>query len=293
MHAAHQVTIFSIMTMLGALVSPQNLHGRLAEEELKLMGVSAQRRMEALSDMYLEYIDVDNLSGRCENVKVEDVEEMFDATALVAVYRKNNEWVGRAECLHSALDRNRLSVDRHNRLLHGLLVSVHRFHDANLLRKRYSIDVPILPDLPKSEGPGLQVIKMKGESEFQVLLLPVTASTQDQIIAIVHPYCGFSKRALDAILNDPRHAWLRPRLQLVVARESIWPEPAIRSWNMKHPDHPMHMQAMGSDWEHLETLETPIFHLLRNGESVISTKGWSGDGKEVELLRRKLDRSEL
>ncbi len=54
----------------------------------------------------------------------------------------------------------------------------------------------------------------------------------------------------------------------------------------------MHVQDMGAGWASLETLETPIFHLLRDGELIISTKGWSGDGKALEPLRRELQRSD-
>lgn len=292
MHAALQTPLLSIVAMLAAVVSAESLHEKLEAEEIALMGVSAQQRMEALSDTYLASIDTASLSGECQSIRRDSAEDIFDATALVAIYRRDDEWVDRTVCVYRALNRSGLAARRHHRLLHGLLVSVHRFGDANDLQRRYAIDVPILPTLPDSNGAKLGVIKMTGVDEFQALSLPINGPTGVQVVAIVHPYCGFSTRALDALLNDPEHAWLRPHLQLVVARESVWPEAAIREWSTQHPEYPMHVQDMGSGWASLETLETPIFHLLRDGELIISTKGWSGDGKALEPLRRELQRSD-
>ncbi|MET4681771.1 hypothetical protein [Stenotrophomonas rhizophila] len=273
--------------------SSPSIHEKMVAQETALLGLTPQQRGRLLNETYGALVDETIFRRGCAGMEDEDVDDVFSSTALIAFYRRNAQWVERLQCLHSALaDRDKAEL-RHHLKLHGLLLSIRRFDDANELQKRYGIPVPALPTLDTELGGGLNVIDMVDQGRLKHMVLSPRVEAGIQVIATVHPSCGFSRRALDAILSNPRYAWLLPYMQLVVPREAAWPEGSMRAWNDNHPTYPMYAQSTGKAWEPMETLETPVFHLLHNGALVVSATGWNGDGAELDTIRRALERLEL
>lgn len=269
-----------------------SLYEKMMAQEVALLGLSPQQRSEELSRTYDSIIEISAFRDECNHVAVEKLDDVYSATALMALYRRDVEWVGRIQCLHASMVASGKAEPRHHRKLHGLLIAIRSFGQANDLRQRFAIDVPVLPSLAAVAGDGMTVIGMADRVPAKRMVLSPHPDSGIQVIAMVHPLCGFSKRALGSILSDPRYAWLRPYLQLVVPREPMWSESAIRSWNEKHPDHPMFAQDMGKVWILMDTLETPVFHLLHKGNLIVSTTGWKGDGEELAVVRRSLEQLE-
>lgn len=265
------------------------IYERMVSQESTLLGLAPQQRSDLLHRTYVAAVEELIFREKCTGVEVGQLDDVFSATALMAFYRRDAMWTERVQCLHAALVANDMAEVRHHQKLHGLLISIRRFDQANELRRRFEIEVPQLPPLAVASGSGISVISMIGDDRLEQSVLLPRSEEGIQVIAMVHPFCGFSTRALDSILAEMRYAWLRPYLQLVVPREPAWPESAIRAWNMKNPAHPMHAQALGQAWQPLETLETPVFHLLRNGELIVSVAGWKGEGAELEIVRKFLE----
>lgn len=269
--------------------SSRGVHAQMQAQEAALLEYPPQQRSNALQETYEAAFSNSIFLHRCAGIAVTDLDDIFLATALIAFYRRDVEWVGRVQCLHDALVAKKMADAGHHLKLHGLLVSVRHFDAANVLRRNHKLDVPALPlvtgAISENDISGMGM--MAGGSVEHVVLSPPSAGGI-QVIAMVHPFCGFSTRALDSILMDPSYEWLLPYLQLVVPRESAWPEAAMRSWNARYPTHPMHAQGVGRAWQPLDTYETPVFHLLHNGELIISATGWKGDGTELQVVRKAL-----
>lgn len=268
------------------------IHEKMVAQEIALLGVAPQQRSDALNGIYAAAIEDSVFLRGCTEVADEQIADLFSATALMAFYRRDAKWVGRTQCLHAVLVMRDKAEPIHHRKLHGLLISIRRFEQANELRQRFRIPVPLLPSLAPVSESGFNVISMQDNGQLEQTILLPRVETGIQVIAVVHPSCEFSRRGLNSILSNPSYAWLRPHLQLVVPRETAWPEHAMRAWNEKNPEHPMYAQGVGQAWESVGTLETPLFHLLHNGHLIASAHGWSGDGSELEALREALKRLE-
>lgn len=273
--------------------SSSSIHEKMAAQEIALLGLTPQQRGGLLNETYGALVDETIFQRGCAGMEDEKVDDVFSSTALIAFYRRDAQWVERLQCLHSVLAGRDKAELRHHLKLHGLLVSIRRFDEANELQQRYGMPIPTLPKLDTQLEGGLNVIDMVGQGRLKHMVLSPRVEAGIQVIATVHPSCGFSRRALDAILSNPRYAWLLPHMQLVVPRELAWPEGSMRAWNDNHPAHPMYAQSTGKAWEPMETLETPVFHLLHNGVLIVSATGWNGDGAELDAIRRALDRLEL
>ncbi|MCC7633101.1 hypothetical protein [Stenotrophomonas rhizophila] len=269
--------------------SSSAIYKKMMSQESALLGLAPQQRSDLLQRTYVAAVEESIFRQKCTGVAVDQLDDVFSATALMAFYRRDAMWTERVQCLHAAMVAHDMAEARHHRKLHGLLIAIRRFDQANELRRRFEIEVPQLPPLAVASGSGISVISMVGGDRLEQSVLLPRSEEGIQVIAMVHPFCGFSTRALDSILGELRYAWLRPYLQLVVPREPAWPESAIRAWNIKNPAHPMHAQAMGQAWQSLGTHETPVFHLLRNGELIVSVTGWKGDGAELDIVRKFLE----
>jgi hypothetical protein len=265
-----------------------SLHERLAAREAKLLELPPSQRVNSLIAIYAAAVDSNIFQGSCLRIGITNLEDLFASTALIAFYQRSVEWVDRLKCLHIALEAKGRASHRHHQTLHGLLVAVRRFDEANQLRSMLEGAPPALPLLAPRTGYRLDVIRLMDPGGAEYVDLDPPSNAGFQVIALVDPRCSFSRRALDSIVNDPQYDWLRPHLQLVVPRDVSWPETAMRTWNAAHPSLPMYAEAMGEQWISLDALETPVFHLMKNDNLLDTAIGWKGDGEDLRSLREIL-----
>ena len=265
-----------------------SLHHQLAEQEAELLESPPKQRVDALTATYSAQVGAIGPNQSCEQGKSGELEDLFWATTLIASYHRSTEWVRRLRCLHSALDERGAAGNYHHLKLYGLLVAVREFEEANRLRSRLDEIPPELPLLPQPSDHGLQAMRLEESGSIQYVDLTRQSTAAGQIIALVHPGCSYSRRALESISSGAEYKWMHPHLQLVVPRDTQWPDGAMRRWNIAHPQLPMYAEAMADEWSALEAYEIPVFHLIINGEVVATEIGWKGDGNDMRSIRRLL-----
>ncbi|MGH8466840.1 MAG: hypothetical protein ACRER5_22090, partial [Pseudomonas sp.] len=173
-----------------------------------------------------------------------------------------------------------------HRKLHGILVKSRRFDEANRIRGRYSLRVPELPTLNEMQGSGPHVMALAGESN--VKLVPWEASAGWAVIAVVHPHCSPSRRAVDAIMRDPDLDWFRQRLTLLMPAGPSWLEEDMRKWNAQHPRQAMVAEVPSHGIHGVRTDETPLFFLMKEGNVVDMLRGWPDDATKVSVWRERM-----
>lgn len=171
------------------------------------------QRAGLLRARYDAAAQVKAITGQCDGVAAQARPDLFEATRTVNFYQRDPVLLARMRCLLDDMQRDGQATPLHATRLHGALIAQRRFEDANTLRDAQQLDVPRLPVIRGTAGPGLPVLRLDGQGHADRTGLPDSGW---RIVALVHPYCGYSRRALDAIATDDRFAPLQGRLQLVV-----------------------------------------------------------------------------
>lgn len=286
--AAYAVWLCLSLAGAPAMAAPAlPLHAALLKIDTAWITQPHAQHLAALRQAYQQGTAAWPLETGCSAVPVERRDDLFRATALLAFYQPEEALLERMRCLHAALPPQALQEAEHHRPLRGALIELRHFEEANRLRARWAMPVaelPVIRGVPATAG--MEVLRLAEPGAVERTALPAAAGWQ--VIALVHPYCGFSQRAMAAITSDPVHAWLLPYLHLVVPPGRDWPERAMRAWNAQHPALPMQPAMPGAAMARFDLRQTPVFHLLRNGEPIATATGWPGNGEELAALRARI-----
>jgi hypothetical protein len=264
---------------------PGSLHAQL----IALDANPAQPAAERLAAMRTAYARVAPLAmraGDCAALPDDRLQDLFHATALMAFYARETATLARLQCLYDALVARDLATDEHHRDMRGSLIAVQRFAEANALNGRLATPPAVLPDIRGATLAGRPLLRLRSSAQVERAAL---AEDGLRVVAVVHPYCGFSQRALQAITTQPEYAWLRDHLQLVVPSGQAWPGQEMLDWNAAHPALPMQPMVSDPSWQMLDTGQTPVFHLLRDGKVVHTVTGWAPEGADLRAIRAALD----
>ncbi|MBD8637247.1 hypothetical protein [Stenotrophomonas sp. CFBP 13725] len=234
-----------------------------------------------VSDARVAALDTQS-SDLCDTVAASDLDDLFAATWQLNFYAREPALLQRMTCLFQRMKQSGTASAQAARDLYGALVAQRRFAAANALGQSEALKVDELPVVSGERTAGLQVLQLQDALHARLAELPRDGT---RVIALVHPYCGFSMDALAAIADDPTLAWLRPQLQVVVPSDNNWPVTRMLEWNAAHPDLPMQPMQPGAAWAPLLTGSTPTFHVLRDGELRASASGWTDDGAALRKLR--------
>ncbi|WP_313438071.1 hypothetical protein [Stenotrophomonas sp.] len=261
-------------------------YAQLLKVEAATLDASARDRVDALSRIYVASRKASRAVG-CRNMG-RVIEDQFKAAALFANY------VPDAEPLRNALVQYELLIERgtagpeHHRRLIGLHVARGDFTEAERLRRRWLSSLPALPRvIPGRFPPGLPVYAVHADGS---LVRDSIRPNGDQVVAIVHPRCGHSRRALQSIVAQPAYQDLRAKLILVVPSGPYWAGDGIAEWNQLHPGLPMRVMYADKRWADFDRQQTPVFHLVREGRVIETGTGWRGTGEEVAPIMRALRR---
>lgn len=92
--------------------SSRGVHAQMQAQEAALLEYPPQQRSNALQETYEAAIaDAIFLNG-CADIAVTELDDIFLATALIAFYRRDVQWVGRVQCLHEALVAKKMAEAR-------------------------------------------------------------------------------------------------------------------------------------------------------------------------------------
>ncbi|MCD7099704.1 hypothetical protein [Stenotrophomonas sp. MMGLT7] len=257
-----------------------SIYEQLVALNSQLRDVSGQQRSAAVVQRYRELMSKVSACVR----PIDDVaraDDLFRATAFAELYSLSESDVDTLGCLYQELSRNGKTSRWHVLTYAGALVTVARYADANRLSKHVPDGrMPLLPELTAapSLSKGWRFISLENEAHADVrnwTPLP----DQLQIIAVVHPACAFSVRALADIESREDLRQMRDHLLLVVPPDASLPNKALLTWNGTHPDMPMHVMYTRDDWQALPSLDTPTFYLMSGTQLVQTFEGWpNADG---------------
>lgn len=269
-----------------ALAAEPSLFNQLRQIDQQQPLVSVPDRLLALRKAYVAGVPDALTDTDCSNVSADQLDDLFQATALLGFYERDAGLLARLRCLHAALNAHGRLQQDHHRQLRGALLAARRFEEANALRARMDTPGPVLPTI---RGDTMMARPLLRLAEPGVVERAALATDGVHVIAMVHPYCGFSRRALEEIVDNPDYAWLQPHLQLVVQNGQNWPEQDMRDWNRAHPALPMQAAVSDPSWIGFDLSSTPVFHLVRDGKVIGTASGWSGGGAELTGLRQALE----
>lgn len=272
----------AVLPIFGLMASPpvkevHPLYNRLIELNVQLRGESGERRSEAVISRYRELAA--GISACSHPIGDADVaDDLFRATAFAEFYSLAEADVATLGCLYRELLTNGRATDWHTRTYAGALVTVARFDDANRLLKQLEDGrVALLPHISTAASlePGRPWRYLSLDDSH-------TAATQAwtpvaghlQVIAVVHPACAFSTRALADIESNEDLRWLRERLLLLVPPDPSLPTKGILDWNDAHPGLAMQRMYTWDDWRPITRLDTPTFYLMQGDRVVQTFEGW-------------------
>ncbi len=252
------------------------LYGQLADLNARLRDESGQSRGDAVVSLYRRLTA--NVHP-CSQASADDFsnDDLFRATAFAELYSLEVADVDALGCLYRKLAAARVSSNWHTQAYAGALVTVSRYPEANELRRRAAAPgLPMLPQLKVSRadaGQGWRMLSMRDRMHAQVQAWNPDAH-RAHIVAVVHPACAFSVRALSEIEQRADLHWLRDNLLLVVPPDASLPLDGLLAWNTAHPRLPMHPMYLRADWKALASLDTPTFYVVRDGQVLDSFEGW-------------------
>lgn len=264
---------------------PGSLHARLRALDVDPAQPVAVR-LAAMRNAYAHAAPEAMQPGDCSALPDARLQDLFDATALVAFYAREPATLARLQCLYDALATRDLARDDQHRAMRGALIALQRFDQANALNGRLATTPAVLPAIHGVPLPGRPLLRLNTLAQVERAVL---AEDGLRVVAVVHPHCGFSRRALQAITTGPEYAWLRERLQLVVPIGQAWPGQDMLDWNLAHPTLPMQPMVADPSWALLDTGQTPVFYLLRDGVVIQTVTGWTPEGADLGAIRAALE----
>ncbi len=275
-----------LLASAGVSAAPTPLADRLLAIDEDARAMPLAERVQRLQAAYQADPLASMLAEGCQTVPAERVEDAFAATQLVNFYAPDAQRLDQMQCLLPRLQGQGDAMKARADELHRALIAQRRFAQANALRADAGLDAKVLPGITGDTVAARQVLVLSDAEHAVRRTLPQQGW---QVVALVHPYCGFSQRALAAITTDPAFAGLRPHLQLVVPNDQSWPIQQMLDWNRAHPDLPMQPLQPGPAWTALRTGQTPTFHLLKDGALMTTALGWENDGQALRALQALME----
>jgi len=283
-----KMAVASLCLMLAipiAMAVERPLFDSLTQVDRAATSAPVPQRVAAMRSAYAQAAPVRMERSHCLALTDERLEDLFQATALIAFYARDTSSLDRLQCLHDALVTRGQASAAHHRALRGTLISLQQFERANTVGAALADGTP-LPTIRGSIPQGKPLLGLISVDEAERVALSEDGL---RVVAMVHPYCGFSRRALEAITTQAQYAWLRPHLQLVVPIGQQWPGQELIDWNAAHAELPMRPMVVDPAWAGFEQNETPAFHLVRDGTVIATVTGWRGEGAELGAIRAAWD----
>ena len=186
------------------------------------------------------------------------------------------------------LARRGLATDRDFLDHYRGLVHARRFEEAAALQRAHPVDgMEQLPALTGLEAgvDGVPTVMRVDPESGRLQRRAVDLARGTQIVAIVHPGCGFSQRALEAISGDAElSALFEGRSHFVAPPSGRIEFDRFRDWNRAHPGAEIALAYHVDEWPITAMSSTPVFHFFLDGKLVESVSSWPKEGNRAALL---------
>jgi len=274
---------------------------RLSEDHFS--SVDREDRIESEYGSLFGGYDLGKLAGS-DNVAALD--DFFEATMIMAVFKPTDEYVGTLEDTYAALQNRGAVEPEHTRQLFNAYVAAREFGKAEKFAvdsQSLSNDVPEIRRLDSKRGLGDQATG----GRYRIYLYRDGANTlverqlsnrelRQSIIVIAHPLCGFTRSAIEGLYGE----FVRPDDSDAV--EFLWliPPPGglqmgpVAALQKEYPGLEFGLIGSLDGWEEIEELGTPTFYSIDPGNATDVVVGWTGDESKErvrELVLRQSNRS--
>ena len=240
----------------------------------------------ALIAHYRAAFPADSDGSTLQSADLDSLDAHFQAAYLVVFYT-GSEGVTPMQQAFSELQRRGEAGEEHLRRMFQSLVQTRDLGAARSLQLAAGEAAGALEALPEeidhSDGDDA---RRYWEVDPQALRVQRRSwpGQAMEIIAIGHPHCSPSRRAVAAISGDPR-------LAALFAERALWLAPqdgtlsieVLQRFNHQHPDMRHRIAYRESEWPQIADWSTPQFYFFRGGRLVRQVSGWPPEG-QVEAL---------
>lgn len=283
----------TLIMLFGLLLPGASSAGALYEDlvalNLSLRDATGTVRSTTVLDAYRQRMDASSVSRSLDPAIWDDA---FRSAAFILPYSSDPadaEWMVE---LHDRLDGVAKGSNWHTAAVYGALVRIRQLDRAAAFAAKNGFSPPRPPvtlHASSTDNAALQgqprVIRMDTATRGTIEPASLREPT---VLAVVHPLCNPSRRALAAIESDESLGWLKQHIQLVVPPEDYLPGAHLLAWNADHPQMPMRIMYLRSEWNSVDSLDTPTFYVMRGGKVVSSFSGWP-DEAHVSALRKAFE----
>lgn len=233
--------------------------------------------------------DFGELSGTdLRGLELPALQAYFRAAELAQFHAHRDQDLKAMEAALSELVRRNQVSPADLQGMFGAYMSVRAFDEARRFAADHGLKpseaVPVVANRLPAGFVGASLLQ-PATSSHAVNRFPFAPTTDAYIVAVSHPMCGPSRRAMAAIeadagltriFRDNAH-WIAPvdrRLQLDV----------VRAWNEHHPLTQFAIAWRRDEWPQVDHWATPTFYFFAGGELVAKVTGWPEEGHREELV---------
>ncbi|WP_374603131.1 hypothetical protein [Arenimonas sp.] len=222
------------------------------------------------------------------DLELPELQAYYRAANLAQFHAHRDQDLEAMEAALAELARRKQASPEDLQDMFGAYMAVRAFDEAGRLATTHKLQAPepvpeVVSQLPAGFA-GASLLKPMA-SEDGVARLPFAPTTDAYIVAVSHPLCRPSQRAMAAIEADAglmrifrgNAHWVAPadrRLQLDV----------LRTWNAAHPLTQFSLAWRRDEWPQIDHWATPTFYFFAGGELVAKVSGWPEEGRREELV---------
>lgn len=256
---------------------------QLALVERELGDVSARERRLRIADAY-DRLFPPLSPTEFDLLRAEELGARFEAAWIAALTSGRPSDIENARRAFQRLEDRALSTPDRVKQMAKVFVVSRSFSELVAFKSTHP-DIEALPRfVPLNVAMAPSVWRVNGDAgvlEQAQFVLP----QQPSIVAVGHPNCHFSVRAVEEIEHDPV-------LRDLFAKHAVWIAPPGSSlafdefveWNAKHPISSMSLAHSAIEFVDLEYWGTPSFYFFDSGHVVAHVVGWPREGRKDELL---------
>lgn len=211
----------------------------------------------------------------------------FRAAELAQFHAHRDQDLEAMEAALSELVRRNQASPADLQGMFGAYMSVRAFDEARRFAADHGLQtseaVPVVANWLPAGFAGASLLQ-PATSSHAVNRTPFAPTTDAYIVAVSHPMCGPSRRAMAAIEAD---AGLTR-----IFRDAHWIAPAdrrlhldlLRAWNEDHALTQFAIAWRRDEWPQIDHWATPTFYFFAGGELVAKVTGWPEEGHREELV---------
>ncbi|MDH5823579.1 hypothetical protein QFW77_11335 [Luteimonas sp. RD2P54] len=278
------------------IAQEEQQYNRLYEAEQDTFDLPSRQRARAIEEKYGELFPrrtVDEI----EEMKDGDLAFGFRAAFTALFYARSRPYLEVMSDHLSEMERRGIAQDQMREDFYRGLIGLRAFDEAAAYLSRHpGLQVEPVPAIAPA-GSGADrgpMVYRTDPDEFKLLREHIRIDQGIAVVAVVHPLCNPSRRAMEAILKDVELLDAMKTSVHWVAPQSVRLNfDAVQDWNREHPDIQIGIAHDTHQWPGIDDWSTPHFYLLRDGALLDQFMGWPGEGGNRARLVELLERGEL